>query len=351
MSTKEECKHGLGFTVRSCGLCRAEIARLSIPSSEKRHTNKKKSPEKLVTPRVGSRGFTMVKAQRGDSSLLDIDERTTSVHIIGHPYVWLLQEIFRRGPNVVQIQAIPTFEDRVTEHHRSLCSYHGIALMFGHGEPERAWAGSGVRRSDRYHKDRRYLLCLSSDQQVLLDELLEYGFEEALMLQAYYSLADSAVIVLSDLSDTYGFSGSYISRKIGSVLHYLDSSFRKGKEARAEAERLGRRVVRIRRILSETEAVRVLLRKMGLSILPAGMPASQLDMLENIANAYQSGCLELLRRTHPHLHETLCLRFGLHDVDAPQFRFARDIGKFFGVTPQAVYGRLSRAFKILNRGL
>lgn len=273
--------------------------------------------------------IVVVQTQRGRShaSFARINRHTQMVHIDGYPFVWALELILKRAPNLRTLQVIPSGLPRMhPQSHRRLCTERGVRIIAGHVMPQCAWEGE-ERRSLGYEAQLRFYRNLKGKRKRLFEELLELGFPEAHMAARYFQLGGEPYITQRELGVAYGYSQTHswhVSVTIRAVAAYLNPRDAMGEEVRTRVRVMRARVRKIRAQLSVADARAKLAHKLGLGALPDGIP---------------EGRLSLLQALMPHsskLPRTVVMRFGLDNLEHPQYRTLLAVGRLLGVSHERV---------------
>lgn len=276
-----------------------------------------------------------------------LDDSVLLVHIDGHPFVWTIELILDRAPNVRKIQVIPTMRRKITETHLKLCRDHGVEIVAGHFRPEMAWKGERIT-SPSYAGQRNFLKSLTGEQKALFEELLALGFEEVRMAARYYCLDGGDYIPQHVVAAEYGYgdkNNSLVSRKINGILLYLDPGFQTGKDSRDWTERLKARVTRTRAVVEKENYREIFCRELGVDHLPEGLYPSQFEEYRTVVMAHQVGKVEALRSHDSRYVEILKMRFGL---DGGRVRTLQEIGDLFGITRERIRQLEEMALELLG---
>lgn len=304
-------------------------------------------------------GYVVVRTQaknaREHPSFHEVNERTALVHIHGHPFLWAIEEVLKRAPNLRTIRIVPTMQGKMSSAHRELCQKRQVQLITGYHMPQLAWE-EGENRSPFYQAQQTFLLNLQGEQKVLFEELLTFGFEAASMTSRYFCLRNEVYLSQRRLCVEYGYPDSMhhnISQKINTVLYYLDPSFDPGDRAKEMAEAIKARLPRLRAMFHSdvlrkkyAEDFRV---KYGVP-LASNFPFVRLETFEKLLEARASGKLNALRAEEPKNWKVLTLRFGLDKAgtDVGIYRKLEQIGEMMGVTRERIRQREEKAFEFLG---
>lgn len=353
---KEEiCIHGL--TKIFCAICnpKPEISSKSRePKISKNHTVH--GSNCLPFSSNLARKYVRIYTTNGreNDSFRSLDESTTFVHICGHLFLWTIHKILEVAPNLEMIQVIPPMKRKLNESHLALCEKHGVKIIYGHWQPERAWKDF-ESRSPFYKTQAKFFSSLEGEQKELFEELMVMKFDSALITSRYFCLNGEDFVPQWVIAKEFGFKSAdmVISRKINSVIRYLDPTFHTGKNSIRTAEAMKAKVMRIRSFLTTSEITSKSIseaekkvQSMGLEKLPLNFPLARLDELELLALAERDGRLSCLEREHPSDYWAIVYRFGLLDF---QYRKLEDVGKLMdNITRERVRQLEERGFRLLE---
>jgi len=310
------CKHGM--IEQCCSFCNqnnfGEEETLKRRQHEQNESIANGSASAASDLCIGN-GFVLVYAKRGHTTHSLMDRTTRTVHIHGHPYVWLIEEILVRCPNLEKIQLIPSMAKRLTDNHRQPCALRNVEIVTGHARPELAWDENDSRICNllNFYKQQTFLQTINGEQKTLWDELQDFGFEETAMVIDYFGLTGNDPVPQARLLDKYGFRGTgqtYISTQINGVIKYLNPEFRCGIEPEKYAVRIRNRVQKIRKIFERKEMIEQYANTLGLDSLPTNLKPALFEQLEFLVKARLDGRLARLAREYPRHYKILCLRFG-----------------------------------------
>ncbi len=238
---------------------------------------------------------------------------TAIAHITGIPFLWAVELILERAPNLKTLQVIPSMLVKIHGRHRALCAARGVTIAGGHCRPELAWDEDEVSRSRTYEPQRRFMAELKGEQRSLFDELMAMGFESATMASRYFCLDGEPRVSLRTIGDLYGFKTgeTLISAHVQAVLRYLDPGFETGLISNQRARTMAASVGRLRPMLQSAQLLQERMDAAGIERLPDGFPLSRFDVLVELVAAKRDGRLQALAKKWPAVHEALLVRFGL----------------------------------------
>ncbi len=254
-----------------------------------------------------------------------LDEETKFVHVDGHPFVWAIERILEKAPNLEIIRMIPTMCRKLTANHRTLCEKRNVRIVAGHQRPEMAWR-DGENRSPLYDTQRRFFLELAGEQKILFDELLAMEFEAAQMTARYFCLQNEKYVGQLTVAVEYGYSAAtqgHASSMISAVVLYLDPEFKANKDSVRIARNLKQNVERLRREYGELLEVGKIITRMNEEVVrltgdptskvPSKLPIARFESYKVLVMAKMNGRLEWLQYHHPRHYEAVTLRFGIFD--------------------------------------
>jgi len=336
-----------------CALCHP-------PEPEKiRHPKKRESKTifgsgSISQERTYSIGYVVVSAKRNHPTFNRLDEETRSVHILGHPFLWLLKIIAEKAKNVREIEIIPRLMPRINPAHKEFCASRGIRIVAGHAAPEMAWEDGRILRSKGFPLQQKFMKSLAGEQKDLLDELTNFGFEAAEVALAYFGLEEDEELTQQELADKFGFSSNRsVSNNIQAVLLYLDPTYSTGLTVKGYTEAIRKRVIRIRNRFSKREERQKMemeaAKRLGLPRIPEKLPLARFENFEALIKAQKDGSLEELKRIRPKFYEALMLRFGLNDLKNPVYRTLKSVGDILGgISRERVRQLEEGAFRFLG---
>ena len=243
-----------------------------------------------------------------------LDTKTTEVHVVGSPALWALELILKKAPNLKTIQVNQKVRELIKPAHEKLCADQGVKIVTGHRRPESVWP-EGENRSPFFQKQRQFLLNLKGEQKELFDELLELGFEAALMTARYFCLKEEKFVSQRNLAPMFGITrperANSVCIHVGAVLHYLDPSFETNEVSEKSTRGLKMQVAAIRRALSDQVERSEFLAWLKAGDYPKGLSREKLVTYFRLLGAQKDGRLNGLEKSDPRLHRALILSFGL----------------------------------------
>jgi hypothetical protein len=284
-----------------------------------------------------------------DPSFAAIDETTTHVHIRGHLFIWSLARILLTAPNLRIIQIIPSVAGKISDKHHSLCELKGVKITTGHIAPDLAWEEGEIRSPD-YKKNLATMKGLSGDQKTLLEELVFYGEEAALIASRYFCLSGEEYLSQGLLAVEFGYSERlyhYMSTKILAVTGLFDTTV--GTTARVTQLRTNmlRRLEIYRERFStqqkriqNTEAIKV---RYGVAVA-SNYPAAAIIVLERILEQRLSKDFTKFKMGQPKAWRIIELRYGFDTRDNATFRTLQEVGDIIGITRERVRQLIEKAF-------
>lgn len=303
---------------------------------------------------VRESGFVVIQPERKHPSLNDIDGRTKTVHIDGHPNVWVIEEILRRGSNVTRIQVTPARDRDFTDNHRQVVVERGVLLCTGYARPELAWADSGQNRSPFWEAQRKFFLNLKGAQADLFSELLGFGFRCARMVERYFCLGDEEYMSMRALLDEFEIGEVHtFSMMVSGVIHYLDPTFHVSERSWQFVRELRRQVESRREQETRANARRQELERLGLKREPKRIGKNRgrkanLGLLAVLVKAQQRGYLDELKRLDENAYSALIARHDVSDPDNPVSSSLEEAGGRLGVSRERARQLEERALSLLG---
>lgn len=100
----------------------------------------KKPPVEKIE--VHGRAIVITKGTRNyEEAFNHLNETTVFVHIQGHPFLWAIERILAKAPNLKIIQVYPNLMWKLNPNsHLKICSQRGVQIVAGHWRPELAWS-------------------------------------------------------------------------------------------------------------------------------------------------------------------------------------------------------------------
>ena len=266
---------------------------------------------------------------------------TRVLHLGVHPFLWLIEKVLERAPNLRVLQIIPSMERKLSARHRALLESRGVAIRVGAVKPEAT--GQRIGWNNRaYLVQKRFMNTLSGAQREAFDELVQFGFEPVLATVRFYGLdvGRSYHIPQHEIAAEFGLNRAagnvLISRWIGAVLHYLDPATVVGDRSKCMARAMAAHVSRFRKLVSDTAAMNAYLMTLRIPALPPGLPLSRLSVFEAVLAAMRDGRFEVLRRADPRTAYIIEMRYGLTDVGCSAFQHLHQVGDTLGLTRERI---------------
>lgn len=337
-----ECKHQMPR--KWCATCNQPIKammprRAPILRSPEETSRKALAAASPTPARYGSRGaYVVVRTSRAnarqDPTFQALDDKTQFVHVDGHPFVWAIEKILELAPNLKVLEVIPPMLCKLGKQHLALCAKRGVKVQGGHFRPELAWDG-GECRQPWFLKHRAFLLEMPAGVRAKFDELRSLGFEDAEITARYFCLDGQDYVSQQRISEEFGLSSnSLVSRKILSVLYYLDPEIQAGQDAVRSAGAYEVRLKKIREAMAKARWKEDLLTKLGLKDLPAGLPLSRLFIFQQLVEAKEKR--EALRLIWPNRVRALELRFGLAADRPGPYLMLEQVGEVMGLSRERI---------------
>lgn len=337
----ERCKHGM--LAQTCNLCNQQKRQEELAKQLPQNRGKTTDHGRKAVPSEKAQSFRLIRvhAKKGHASLEQLGPLVSTVHILGHPFLWLIELILGGAANVKYIQVIPSMVAKFGQPHRDLCAARGVQIIGGHVEPSMAWDDGEFHETGLYKAQQRFMEGLEGEQKALFDELEGFGFEEAECALYYYGLRDHERKSQSVLYMDYGLSVSgLISRWVNGVIRYLDDSYKTGKDSVLKAGALKKRVARLRQRFQSAANIQEFHDKLkaeyGIDEFPVGIKPARLETLGKIWLAKKSGELDRLRVEHSNQRQALMLRFGLYAGYPSVYRTLQEVGGIMCITRERV---------------
>lgn len=340
------CKHGMLATF--CAPCSGIGPTRAIRRPQKRTTATVHGSQALEPSRLAHAGLVAVSAKRRHPSHSNLRPGVRAVHVLGHPFLWLVQLILDQAPDVHVIQVLPTYLRKLSTAHRALCAARGVVIEGGRYKPEGAWDDDRFNITGSYAAQKRFLDTLIGEQKALYEELLAFGFEEGEIVRCYYAPGEGVPgRTQQEIADEFGLrDNAAVSYRVQAVLRYLDPAFQTGASAQQRALTLVSRVARLRESFAEVEARQRVLARLGVASLPERMPLERVLVLEALLSAQKTGALAELRSLDERLHEIVTLRYGL--AGGWRYKILSEIGAQFGVSRERIRQLEEQAFAFLG---
>jgi hypothetical protein len=238
----------------------------------------------------------------------------------------------------------------LTRSHRAFFKRHKVEPRFQLINPERAWK-RGENRSRVWEEHKKFFATLSKERKRLWKELLCRNIKEALMTERYLHPKDGVPLPQRLVALQFGLQGraNYASRFIRGVVQYLKPSRTATKEAVLAAQRIRRKVQRLRdreeREMKEKET-REALEKLAGGPLPSGVQEDQFPNLELVLRALRDGRMERLRRHHAREYVIIMRHLGLERGSKDTLQV---IGDDLGITRERVRQIEWKGFRRLRK--
>lgn len=342
------CKHGM--LLIACAACQPpDLKEERRPQVRENQTVY--GTEAVDGTEVREVGYVVITTIKGRDhhSFNRLDDKTSFVHINGHPFLWAIEVILDLCPNLRTIRVIPSNLRRLSPgSHLKLCQERGVEVITGHDRPNMVWEGEN--RSKFYQGQQAFFTGLQGEQRVLFEELIAFGHDGAVMTARYFCLGREEYIPQRQVADKHGFGEDerHVSQLMNAVIYYLDPSFETSERSRQIANALKGKVVRLRTSFQSVNIRQEAARRLGLSALPTDFPLVRLDELEALLKAERDGLLTLLKEEYPNAHQALTLRFGITDG---VYRSLQAVGDLMGgITRERVRQLEEKALVALGIG-
>lgn len=308
---------------------RFETQPIALKMAEPVGESKKELPETY--------GIVSVRRVKEVDFFSKFPKEVSFLHIDGYPFLWLLQELVTKFPQLKKIRVVPTMRVKMNKTHLKVLDAKGIQLIVGYERPDMAWKESHSRSSSYYHQ-RKFMLNLQGETKGLFDELIRYEFEAAQITARYFCLKDEPFVFQAEVGKLFGYSGTAINalicRKVNQVLHYLSPiQFNVSQDSIRASEVMKKKVLHIRSLLADQSRLQERLKEMGIESLPNNMRLSLLDRLVALHQARKNGLLEKLRAFESREYQIVVCRYGLEDHT---FHTLEEVGTLFGITRERV---------------
>ena len=262
-------------------------------------------------------GYVVVRGFRRDKTNVDIvTAKTEVVHIDGAPFLWLIELVLELAPNLRVLQVTPgQMRHLHSDSHLKRLAERGVVVRDGYHLVRKGPRGA----SRSYQVDRQALHALAGEPKRLFDELIAFGFEDALLTSRYFCLNGEEYLPYHKLREEFGYgTDSVASSHVLSVLNYVGVAPIKGVRAVQLSRNLHARVeLRRRRLgqqeidLKEHEWKTKILTDLGLDRMPDGLSISKLPLFGQVLEATRAGRFgELSEREQA----ILKMRYGLEKL-------------------------------------
>lgn len=346
------CKHGIDKDC--CSICNPPLWKIEKQKSDRRifgksRKNPKKSKRGSLSQSQSDPFYVLIHSKRGHPRFTDLSQMTTIVHIHGFPFLWCLEEIIEKAPNVKIIEIIPSHLQRITKSHHEWAKKHRVEINGGHWWSELAWQEGEMRHQKAYYKQKFFLENLQGEQKKLFSELEKFELLVVNMALDYYGLCGVPLTQL-EIAEKYNTVEHYASTMINGLLYYLDpEQFKEvSQQAITYASILEKRVQRLNKYFEDIESkakIEKRFRKLGLEKIPNGIALFQLSLLEKIINARNNKKWSSIK---PRNQKIIMARFGLDNSENPRYKTLREVGDLFDLTREAVRQIIQRSFKKLG---
>ncbi|MEA1926094.1 MAG: sigma factor-like helix-turn-helix DNA-binding protein [Patescibacteria group bacterium] len=265
----------------------------------------------------------------------NLTEKTKKVHVSGHLFLWIVKLILSKCPNLESIQVVPKRMMEINKSHKRLCDSRGVKIDSGYYKPDLAW-DAGESRLSSYKLRRLFFQKLAGKQKALFNELLSFGFEEAIITARYFCLNKENFLCQRELGMEFGYleKEKAISRKVNAVISYLDETFSTSRVSMALACSIKRRVEKLRKTKRSKSDFRRLLGRYRISKLPKGFPITRLKIYSELLKARKDGRMNSLELENPKWHKVINLRFGLGSEES--YLALEKVGNIVGVSRERV---------------
>ena len=318
------CKHGM--YIRFCAVCTppepqtlraspGHRVRLSLPTP--------RETTSVLARALGAKEYNYVVVRTSNCNRVkisptfsELSSRTTKVHVAGFPFLWAVEEILRRAPNLKCFQVIPTQLRHMSSAHMGLLQARGVEVVTGHDRPEMAWGDGDVRVSKTYHVLRKMLLA-SPEKRAVLDELEGLGFEAAGFVKRYLCLNGEEYAPYRMLSEQFGIYATHdalASAYVYAVIKYLYTEYEVNERSTQLERAMRPRVEKARALAASTAHMADTLKRLGLVEWPKGLSLSRADEFEYVLGVWRSGGFSQLSDREV---AVLVQRFGLEGKPVP----------------------------------
>ncbi|GEM_PF-6301156 len=329
------CIHGIQSKL--CGYCNGTKkvgSRINVPKNIPSNESLVNAAAALTKKELPVNNAISIRPKRGHPSLVQLGPNITFIHFLERPAIWLIEEVLAKCPNLKTVQFLPNMLSSISPAQKELLSNKKVNFTSGHWKPEAAWAGPRILSPD-YHVKKEFLMDLSGDQLKLFQELLDLGFDEALLASRYFCLKGEDFISQRECSEKFDLNfkikaigGSLF---INAVISYLDPHFKVSNDTKLKMETMRKSVFRIREMLQNKNEMDNLLSELQITKLPDNLTLSKIEKFSSICKAYNSGQLSLLKeKRHA---EILTQRWGLNNGC---FKTLEAVGELFSVTRERI---------------
>lgn len=264
----------------------------------------------------GGEAYLVVCTSEGREhpSFQRLGSQTLFVHIAGAPLLWAIKLTLDRAPNLEILQVRPSSMYLFGPAHIQLCAKRGVHVVEGYVKSEIARMKAAIPPPS-FYDHRKFFLNLQRGEQRALRELIKLGIQDVLLVKRYLCLGGEDYAPQHRIAREFGLKeyDSSVSVKVNGVRHYLDSTFPTGEVSKGVARRIRRFVQRERLAKRRKNAANRLLRRLGVSSIPEGIPPSRFYIYRGLLVASRDGRLAILKRKHPRSWFAITFGFGLQD--------------------------------------
>lgn len=256
---------------------------------------------------------------RGHASFESVTPTTKKVHVAGHPFLWALEDIFRRAPELKVLQIIPSKKHWMQKgRYKEICREHDARVVIACHQ--RKQQKEMYRPSRAYQRKRRKFLYLQGEVKEKFEELLAMDCLEARVTARYFCLHNEPYISERIVAQEFHLRGDDrdVSLYVHSMRRYLFPLARVSYEAKARAGMILRRV-RIHRGDIELPAPK----PPRDPSLPSNLLENRITVYRRLQKAWKEGRLDKLLPDHPLWYEVLVRRYGLNGNGKPMHRSFR----------------------------
>lgn len=342
LAPRDRCKHGVMAV--GCALC-SPVPR-SPPPRQPRHTHEASTGggdprhRRVQSPPLPLNFAILHTNNRAscEKAAARFGPEVTVVHLDGFPFLWAVELVLARAPNLQVLQLTPRQVDQVHEDsHVALCKARGVRIQAGYARHDLDLPDRGP--TPQFHVQRRFLKGLGGEQLADWTELLTMGFEAALVTARYFCLSGEDYVPMRAVAIEFGCPkprASFTSNRTNACLRYLDPTFPAGGEATRRARAMRDQVTRLKPLLASAAARAEEARKIHLPYLPRRLPFADLDLYKRVLSLYRVGAFDKIRRRDERRARMIELRFGLDRLDAPEARTLQEVANHFGVSREWV---------------
>ncbi len=176
---------------------------------------------------------------RADASFSLLSKQTTAVDVVGPLYLWAVEQILEKAPNLQLLRTSPSNKQMIGPRHKALLYAHGVMVTFKRARKKK----TDPPETKHYKRALALFKTLTREQKQKLSELEKWRFVEVKMVEVYVGLNGHTRQSTSEIASAFDISESTATCHINGFLKYLNPDFQVNTKAIKYAETLKERVV------------------------------------------------------------------------------------------------------------